>query len=715
MNRNETEQFCLRAAQWFLLTSFFAPFVLVGAFFFPYIVPKTIFFQLAIECALFFYCLLIVLDKKKYAPRWDTLTKAVVGFFAVWVAAAALGADPLRSFFGTYERMLSVVNLAHFIALYLIARAVFRNKKDWLFAFRTFVAASVVVSLYGIGQQLGLSGLYHAGIDRIDSTIGNAAFLAAYLIFAVFFAMLLFIEDTRRGWRIWYAASIALNIVVIYLTVTRGAALGLIVGALCLGCAYLFKPKSVPGVSGKGRLLWWGAGLVALVVALIVALEVHGGGIAPSLERFTSLSFSDETAQTRLFSYTTSWQGFLARPVLGWGPENYNLIFDKFYNPRLYPTEEWFDHAHNIVFDMLTQAGALGFLAYVFLIGWLGLLIVKRARQMPEQYWQRIILLSLLVSYVVQNIFVFDSLETYLAFFLLCAYTGSGFLLGKDNEGGGLTNQKETANNPVPKVAALLLLVFVLIGYWASVRPALGSYATAQALHADPSDPITTRSLFERALALSAFGKDEVRGKLADFSGQVLADSADVNSQKVFAAYTIDEMQKSIKERSADYRNYLYFAAYALGNYEKLNSLGISVLQTADAELTQAEPLAPDKPSLWVQWGKAKFIEGQFSDAVSKFARARELAPGQANIDFQLALSYHAAGKDDKALSVYDDIAQEKNLVANDYIYLAIGFWDSGDTNKAVQAANTAAELDPSLKDQADKFISDIQKSAPAQ
>ncbi len=243
MNREEAKLFYIGAVRVCVLAALFSPLVLLSEFYFPYIVPKTIFFQFLVEGALFFWILLAALDRK-YAPRFDLLSKAVLGFFAAYALAAALGANPARSFLGTYERMLSVVNLAHFVALFFIARAVFVERKDWLLLFRTFICASMLVSLYGLGQKLGFSSFYHAGIDRIDSTIGNAAFVGGYLIFAVFFALALLVREARSPWRWLYLCSIALNLVIIYFTGTRGAALGLAAGGFFFACRLCGKARS---------------------------------------------------------------------------------------------------------------------------------------------------------------------------------------------------------------------------------------------------------------------------------------------------------------------------------------------------------------------------------------------------------------------------------------------------------------------------------------
>ena len=45
------------------------------------------------------------------------------------------------------------------------------------------------------------------------------------------------------------------------------------------------------------------------------------------LNRVASISVESTTAQTRLITWKSSWQGFLERPMFGWGSENFYQVF----------------------------------------------------------------------------------------------------------------------------------------------------------------------------------------------------------------------------------------------------------------------------------------------------------------------------------------------------------------------------------------------------
>ena len=131
------------------------------------------------------------------------------------------------------------------------------------------------------------------------------------------------------------------------------------------------------------------------------------------------LSFSDATAQTRFWVWGEAWQGFLERPLLGWGPENFTAVYDAHFNPNFFVpgqnTETWFDRAHSVFFDYLSETGIVGFLSY------LGIFVVfvweffkTHRRKAASASFSRGIVLAIPVAYLGQGIAIFDVFPMYL-------------------------------------------------------------------------------------------------------------------------------------------------------------------------------------------------------------------------------------------------------------------------------------------------------------
>jgi len=84
-------------------------------------------------------------------------------------------------------------------------------------------------------------------------------------------------------------------------------------------------------------------------------------------------------------------------------------------------TETWFDRAHNTIFDMLTMFGGLGLISYLSIYA--GIFYVLWRFYKKQGYIQNIVILGLLfVAYFIQNVFVFDSINTYIPFFMLLGF-----------------------------------------------------------------------------------------------------------------------------------------------------------------------------------------------------------------------------------------------------------------------------------------------------
>ena len=330
---------------------------------------------------------------------------------------------------------------------------------------------------------------------RFQGSLGNPAYVAPYLLFSMFYAAYLWFSRKREGGAAKYAlwGFVALMVIFLFLfffmiSQTRGAFLGLAAGIyvfllylgyseprlrkIALGLVavllvvggvvvryvhqqYLANPSAswlsaIPGtrlfdlplsssilaVAGivaflaaaiimfarQNKRLWW-------ALAALVVLMIGGSFYAKSIGRFPS--FADPTTSTRFWVWGEAWQGFLERPILGWGPENFTAVYDKFFNPNFYVpgqnNETWFDRAHSVFFDYLSETGALGLLSYLAVFGVFAWEFFRRRRhedqsQDRSQVVVRGFILALPVAYLVQGVAIFDVLPMYLNLFLFLAF-----------------------------------------------------------------------------------------------------------------------------------------------------------------------------------------------------------------------------------------------------------------------------------------------------
>jgi len=213
------------------------------------------------------------------------------------------------------------------------------------------------------------------------------------------------------------------------LSQTRGAFIGLGAGVFVF-LVYLAFSKS------RSLRKW---SLAVLLVCVILAGAGYAVRNLPAVAnlpegRLLQLSFSDTTAQTRFWVWGEAWQGFLERPVLGWGPENFTAVYDKFFNPNFYipgqQTETWFDRAHSVFFDYLSEIGILGLLAYLGVFATFYVEFFKSKRKWLDGHAheaapivERGLMLALPVAYLIQGAAIFDVLPMYVPLFLFMAFS----------------------------------------------------------------------------------------------------------------------------------------------------------------------------------------------------------------------------------------------------------------------------------------------------
>lgn len=266
----------------------------------------------------------------------------------------------------------------------------------------------------------------------------------AYLIFPLIYGIYLFKKnasgkDILR--EITYASLFASFFFFFLLTQTRGAFLG--IGAAII--AGLFYSLFLPFKKRVKKIIIIVAILALAVGGLAYANRQHNIPLVPfcdSSSRLVDISFGESTAQTRLWTWGSAIQGWKERPLFGWGQENFSVVFDKFFNEHHFVpnqgTETWFDRAHSVIFDYLTETGIIGLLAYlsVLLVFVLQLIWPHKEKTDNENRNQdksnkdsksefppilKASFLAIIVGYFVQALVLFDVLPIYMNLFFVLA------------------------------------------------------------------------------------------------------------------------------------------------------------------------------------------------------------------------------------------------------------------------------------------------------
>lgn len=594
-----------------LYATLLIPFYVANGLLFPFIAGKGFAFRIVVELALALWAILAARDPR-YRPNWKSPVLLAGGaLLLVTFLSDALGADPYVSFWSSYERMDGFVLLAHVGAYVLVLASVFKTPQDWRRFFVGWLVSAAGMCAFAATQILGYEKI-NQGASRIDGTLGNAVYMAGMMLFSVGFAAMTAIW-TKETWA--RNAALALGLVAtvaLFWTATRGSAIGLVVGAFFAGILFLVSGRNNP----HRKAGWWLVGsLAVLCLVALASFRLESVRQNQILGRFASTSLSDKTVLSRVINAEIAWQGFLERPLLGWGQGNYSLVFDAHYDTRMHDQEQYFDRTHSILTDWLVTGGALGWLAYFALFGIVAWAI-WRAEALSRG--ERIVLVATLLAYLVHNLAVFDNLVSYMQYGALVALAAS--------LGPAKPSRRVELGADARNLVAVASLVFAVFAVYAINVPAINAgQAVIQGLQvAEVNEQTGTATLyydsvdrnreyFESALAQKSFGSAEATQQFVQAAGQVgMLQGLPADSRDKFFASALAAVRATVAAHPRDARYHALLGSF----YGRLGQL-----PEAQAELEAAVLLAPQKQSVRLPLALVYAAEGDKAKAIA-FAKA---------------------------------------------------------------------------------------------
>lgn len=650
------ENFYLRTIKILLFIVPFLPLYISRSMLFPFITGRHFAFRIITEIALVLWTGLLFLNRS-YRPKMTPLLWALVIFFAIVGLADLLGVNPYNSFWSRYERMEGYFLLIHLAAYVLILVTTFK-KKDWNILLHLFMLGGLFVSSYAVYQKLFLGGSVQ-GADRVDGTIGNPTYLAAYLLFMLIVGFLALLRTHKPLLRYGYGLLLAFYLFTIYLTASRGPILALLFCAALFPVLYLFFGKHVNDHGLKYRK----QALVFLVVVFAIPIGfylVRGFAFvktSPILSRFANISLTEKTTRSRFLIWNISWQGFKERPILGWGQENYIDVFSKYYDPKLYDQEPWFDRSHNIVFDWLINAGALGLLSYLALFGAVFLALWRAFESGDVPFREACVLFLGFIAYFIQNLLVFDNFSTYVIFFALLAYVNSFSNSPSETSLEKRGNDFSRASLRSSSIALACAAALVLpAGYYANIRPIQESRSligVLQILARESINPDAVLAQFKHTFSYRTFGDNEGREQFSRLASQIVDQNAiPVEKRLAFIEEAIHELEMEVLEYDGDIKAHLGLGAL----YNQIGSVNPEYILKGRAHVEKALALSPGRQTTYFLEADSYLSQNDGVKAVEVLRKAADLAPAyivaQSNLAF-IAANY---GMDDVADQALADI-----------------------------------------------------------
>lgn len=642
-------------------------------YFFPFITGKNFWFRIIIDVTVAAWVLLALYDAK-YRPRFSWIFASFSVLLIVMFFANLFGEHPSTSFWSNFERMDGYVSLVHTYLYMLVLGSVLATKQDWQRLLHTSLIVSFLVALYGLAQYSGVV----EGSGRIDSRLGNAAYMAVYMLFHIFIAFWLFVESKNKTHKIIYIFLALLFTFVLIETGTRGTALGLAVGVMVMsGYVGLFGTKFK---EFRKYAVGAFAVLVLVVAGFVAGRDTEIVQSNPNLARIANISINDLNVRATIWGM--AWEGVKERPVLGWGQGNFNYVFNEQYSPALYAQEQWFDRSHNIIFDWLIAGGILGFLAYfsIFLACLYYLFISPLMNPKDERFTvlERGVLLGILAGYLTHNFVVFDNIVSYIFFAIVL----------------GLIHSR--VSTPMKEVEKLKVDEAVIVQFATPVMAAVliaGIYfahAPGMATAGDIIDAMRTQNpeqrleAFRRAAANDSFAQQEVAEQISQNAISVLREpKVSEKTKQDFGIFAEEQLLALAVSKPGDARVHVFIGSFyrTTGQLEK-----------AAEQMALARQFSPKKPSIIIQQGFVALSLGKEEESLEFFKEAFELEPRNLEAREYYASALFYADKPEQAIALMDSDAAQERFAKSDFLLGAAN--EAGQVDFLISLFETRVVLD---------------------
>ncbi len=338
----------------------------------------------------------------------------VIVLAVVYILATIFSITPGVSFWGSYQRLQGTYTTLSYLVIFAALAGNLRTRAQVERIVTSIILTSLPIALYGILQRFNLDPIAWAGdvSTRIASTMGNSIFIAAYLIMVfpltisrIVLSFQAILTETRQiplhlTRATAYVFIAALQVIALYMSGSRGPALGWLAGCFTIGLLLALYWR-------KRWLTYSLVGSAIFVGLFLVVFNLDKGPLdklrnSPAIGRFGNL-MNPESNSALVRKYI--WEGTvklvtsnkplefpdghtdafnILRPLIGYGPESMYVAYNRYYLPALGLVERRNaspDRSHNETWDSIVITGGLGLVAYMLIFGavfyyglkWLGL------------------------------------------------------------------------------------------------------------------------------------------------------------------------------------------------------------------------------------------------------------------------------------------------------------------------------------------------------
>ncbi|MBI4812714.1 O-antigen ligase family protein [Candidatus Falkowbacteria bacterium] len=645
--------------------------------------------------------------------RMTVLDWLLIIFFAVQIISAAFGVDFTRSFWGDQQRAQGVFVWLHFAAFYFLLRyfltpPLYKGGKgdlppllakeragvrsgvlmNWCnLSVWIFIIAVISSLLAWLGPKISFFNNIIGKGAQLSGMIGNPIFFASYLIIPVFLGFALFFLFTPL------VAGISV-IWILYLIFGANNFTPFNKGGR--GDLLPLLNKERVGVrsarSKNWRIKFFLLAAMILGFLSLGALFIYNRksdylkNNFPMVARVLSVSPEEGTAQTRLMAWQIALKAWRDKPVLGWGPENYQDAFDKHYNPEFLKysfAETVWDKPHSYPLEILATTGAVGFISYLGFLVVLFFYLVKIIKNAEDEKTRFgfIILTGGAVAYIIQNSFAFETSNSLQMWVFLLALVGEAH------------RHSEAEGRRIPLLSAI------------SRDPSSASPAGGAELRMTKVKEIIKNFFFILILLLIPCGlyKNYTFYKASVLMGGA-RDAAEIGSAYLWQKNAVETLNYKIPflwEQAV-------FLTKDLANIDKAGKLDKKTLDSVSPrliEIFENEIKKGHGPYLFRFWlGQLYGFMGEYVDkkyygeADKILEEAREFSPDRQHIPLLMAKNYLLRNKTDEGIKILENLADKNPEFPEPHWFLGVALMQKGEEARGMEELEKGKDFGVNFK-----------------
>ncbi len=280
----------------------------------------------------------------------------LVAFLASAVASTVFAENQNIGVFGTYSRYDGLITIATYAVLFWLSIQAIDGPGDARSVLRILLASGYLVATIAIVQWV-MDSIRLGTPAQAFGTLGQQNVLGAYLAILVPLAYSELIEADGWGGRVLALNGLVVISLALVLTFSRSAWLGTALAAAVLVAGVRHAPSRV-GLAGLAVLL---VGGLALVAVSAQGLRLEQSLLARAMTVFDPSAWGPRPAIWR-----DSLQLIASRPLLGYGPDNFGLVYPRFQANFLGTVQV--DKAHSEALQVAATQGLVGLAAYLWLL-----------------------------------------------------------------------------------------------------------------------------------------------------------------------------------------------------------------------------------------------------------------------------------------------------------------------------------------------------------